>query len=64
MLGIDEAEAFSECLTRELRALDDANVHAFLESDPLVDEVSSAKKPIVSLSVLIVLIVVSSHLVC
>ena len=44
MLGIDEAEAFSECLTREIRALDDANAHAFLESDLLVDEVSSAKK--------------------
>jgi hypothetical protein len=44
VLGIDEAEAFSECLTRELRALDNANVHVFLESDPLVDEVSSAKK--------------------
>jgi hypothetical protein len=45
VLGIDEAEAFSECLTRELRALDNANVLAFLESDPLVDEVSSAKIP-------------------
>jgi hypothetical protein len=64
VLGIDEAEAFSECLTRELRALDNANVLAFLESEPLVDEVSSAKKPIISLSVLIVLIMVSSPLVC
>ena len=39
MLGIDEAEAFSERLKRELTALEAANVHAILESEPLVEEV-------------------------
>ncbi|GMI87682.1 exocyst complex component sec3A [Hibiscus trionum] len=39
VMGIGEAEAFSERLKRELHALDAANVHAILESQPLVDEV-------------------------
>lgn len=39
VLGIDEAEAFSERLKRELTALEAANVHAILESEPLVEEV-------------------------
>lgn len=39
VLGIDEAEAFSERLKRELTALEAANVHAILESQPLVEEV-------------------------
>ena len=40
VLGIDEADAFSERLEKELTALDTANVHAILENGPLVDEVS------------------------
>jgi hypothetical protein len=43
-LGIDQAEAFSERLKRELTALEAANVHAILESEPLVDEVSKARQ--------------------
>ncbi|KAI9113343.1 hypothetical protein K1719_015868 [Acacia pycnantha] len=39
MMGTGEAEAFSERLKRELQALEAANVHALLESQPLVDEV-------------------------
>ncbi|GMI82579.1 exocyst complex component sec3A [Hibiscus trionum] len=39
VMGIGEAEAFSERLKRELHALEAANVHAILESQPLVDEV-------------------------
>ncbi|XP_030512769.1 exocyst complex component SEC3A [Rhodamnia argentea] len=39
VMGIGEAEAFSERLKRELLALEAANVHAILESEPLVDEV-------------------------
>ncbi|KAK1427360.1 hypothetical protein QVD17_16043 [Tagetes erecta] len=39
VMGIGEAEAFSERLKRELHALEAANVHAILESEPLVDEV-------------------------
>ncbi|KAL2610093.1 hypothetical protein R1flu_028666 [Riccia fluitans] len=38
-MGIDEAEAFSERLKRELTALEAANIHAILESEPLVEEV-------------------------
>lgn len=38
-MGIGEAEAFSERLKRELQALEAANVHAILESEPLIDEV-------------------------
>lgn len=38
-MDIGEAEAFSERLKRELHALEAANVHAILESEPLVDEV-------------------------
>lgn len=38
-MGIGEAEAFSERLKRELLALEAANVHAILESEPLIDEV-------------------------
>ncbi|MBA0837406.1 hypothetical protein Goarm_009566 [Gossypium armourianum] len=39
VMGIGEAEAFSERLKRELLALEAANVHAMLESEPLVEEV-------------------------
>lgn len=39
VLGIDEADAFSERLTKEVIALDTANVHAILENAPIVDEV-------------------------
>ncbi|KAI3762889.1 hypothetical protein L1987_53331 [Smallanthus sonchifolius] len=39
VMGIGEAEAFSERLKREFHALEAANVHAILESEPLVDEV-------------------------
>ncbi|CAJ1973341.1 unnamed protein product [Sphenostylis stenocarpa] len=39
IMGVGEAEAFSERLKRELQALEAANVHAILESEPLVDEV-------------------------
>lgn len=38
-MGISEAEAFSERLKRELLALEAANVHAILESEPLIQEV-------------------------
>jgi hypothetical protein len=37
VLGIDEAEAFSKRLKREFTALEAANVHAILESSPLVE---------------------------
>lgn len=39
VMGIGEAEAFSERLKRELVALEAANVHALLESEPLIEEV-------------------------
>ncbi|XP_017253515.1 exocyst complex component SEC3A isoform X1 [Daucus carota subsp. sativus] len=39
VMGIGEAEAFSERLKRELQALEAANVHAILESEPLIGEV-------------------------
>ncbi|KAK9005533.1 hypothetical protein V6N11_042961 [Hibiscus sabdariffa] len=39
VMGICEAEAFSERLKRELLALEAANVHAILETEPLVDKV-------------------------
>ncbi|KAJ0961071.1 hypothetical protein J5N97_000972 [Dioscorea zingiberensis] len=39
VMGIGEAEAFSERLKRELHALEAANVHALLESEPLIEEV-------------------------
>ncbi|KAG9138595.1 hypothetical protein Leryth_012935 [Lithospermum erythrorhizon] len=39
VMGIGEAEAFSERLKRELQALEAANVHAMLENEPLIDEV-------------------------
>ncbi|XP_076939859.1 exocyst complex component SEC3A-like isoform X2 [Bidens hawaiensis] len=39
MIGIGEAEVLSERLKRELHALEAANVHAILESEPLVNEV-------------------------
>ncbi|KAI4307575.1 hypothetical protein L6164_030747 [Bauhinia variegata] len=39
VMGIGEAEAFSERLKREIQALEAANVHAILESEPLIDEV-------------------------
>ncbi|KAK4429118.1 Exocyst complex component SEC3A [Sesamum alatum] len=39
VMGIGEAEAFSERLKRELQALEAANVHAILENEPLIKEV-------------------------
>ncbi|XP_020102760.1 exocyst complex component SEC3A-like isoform X2 [Ananas comosus] len=39
VMGIGEAEAFSKRLKRELLALEAANVHALLESEPIVEEV-------------------------
>ncbi|KAL0438620.1 UNVERIFIED_CONTAM: Exocyst complex component SEC3A [Sesamum latifolium] len=39
VMGIGEAEAFSERLKRELQALEAANVHAILENEPLIREV-------------------------
>eukprot|EP00262_Sarcandra_glabra_P007571 TRINITY_DN20462_c0_g1_i2.p1 TRINITY_DN20462_c0_g1~~TRINITY_DN20462_c0_g1_i2.p1 ORF type:complete len:797 (+),score=186.16 TRINITY_DN20462_c0_g1_i2:352-2391(+) len=39
VMGIGEAEAFSERLKRELHALEAANVHAILESEPLIEKV-------------------------
>ncbi|CAH2042106.1 unnamed protein product [Thlaspi arvense] len=39
LMGIGEAEALSERLKRELQALEAANVHAILETEPLIDEV-------------------------
>ncbi|XP_059637425.1 exocyst complex component SEC3A-like [Cornus florida] len=39
VMGIGEAEAFSERLKRELQALEAANVHAILENEPLIDDV-------------------------
>ncbi|KAF2324482.1 hypothetical protein GH714_014686 [Hevea brasiliensis] len=39
VMCIGEAEAFSERLKRELHALEAANVHAILESEPLIEEV-------------------------
>ncbi|XP_063935779.1 exocyst complex component SEC3A isoform X2 [Daucus carota subsp. sativus] len=39
VMGIGEAEAFSERLKRELQALEAANVHAIMESEPLLEEV-------------------------
>ncbi|KAJ8762211.1 hypothetical protein K2173_007367 [Erythroxylum novogranatense] len=39
VMGIGEAEAFSERLKRELLALEAANVHSILESEPLIEEV-------------------------
>lgn len=39
VMGIGEAEAFSERLKRELHALEAANVHAILECEPIIDEV-------------------------
>ncbi|RZC67105.1 hypothetical protein C5167_010789 [Papaver somniferum] len=39
VIGIGEAEAFSERLKRELLALEAANVHAILETDPLIEEI-------------------------
>ncbi|XP_076883268.1 exocyst complex component SEC3A-like [Bidens hawaiensis] len=39
MISIGEAEVLSERLKRELHALEAANVHAILESEPLVTEV-------------------------
>ncbi|XP_016575799.1 exocyst complex component SEC3A isoform X3 [Capsicum annuum] len=41
VMGIGEAEAFSERLKRELQALEAANVHAILENEPLIDEIET-----------------------
>ncbi|KAJ4831775.1 Exocyst complex component S3A, partial [Turnera subulata] len=41
VMGIGEAEAFSERLKRELQALEAANVHAILETEPLVEEIET-----------------------
>ncbi|WOL19572.1 hypothetical protein Cni_G28374 [Canna indica] len=39
VMGIGEAEAFSERMKRELLALEAANVYALLESEPMIEEV-------------------------
>lgn len=39
VMGIGEAEAFSERLKRELQALEAANVHAIMENESLIREV-------------------------
>ncbi|XP_062215176.1 exocyst complex component SEC3A-like isoform X4 [Phragmites australis] len=39
VMGIGEADAFSERLKQELVALEAANVHQLLESEPLIEEV-------------------------
>ncbi|XP_028783164.1 exocyst complex component SEC3A [Neltuma alba] len=39
VIGNGEAEEFSERLKRELQALEAANVHAILESEPMIEEV-------------------------
>ncbi|KFK23976.1 hypothetical protein AALP_AAs72696U000100 [Arabis alpina] len=39
LMGIGEAEAFSESLKHEIQALEAANIYAIMESEPLVDEV-------------------------
>jgi hypothetical protein len=39
VMGIGEAEAFSERLKQELVALEAANVYQLLESEPLIEEV-------------------------
>ncbi|MED6122667.1 Exocyst complex component S3A [Stylosanthes scabra] len=39
VMGIGEAEVFSERLKRELQALEAANVHAILDTEPLIDEI-------------------------
>ncbi|KAL1366752.1 hypothetical protein HN51_020826 [Arachis hypogaea] len=39
VMGIGEAEVLTERLKRELQALEAANVHAILETEPLIDEV-------------------------
>ncbi|KAK9164050.1 hypothetical protein Syun_004952 [Stephania yunnanensis] len=39
VMGVTEAEAFSERLKRELLALEAANVHSILETESLIDEV-------------------------
>ncbi|KAL2242048.1 UNVERIFIED_CONTAM: Exocyst complex component SEC3A [Sesamum indicum] len=41
VMGIGEAEAFSERLKRELQALEAANVHAILENEPLINEIET-----------------------
>ncbi|KAK4390632.1 Exocyst complex component SEC3A [Sesamum angolense] len=41
VMGIGEAEAFSERLKRELQALEAANVHAILENEPLIREIET-----------------------
>ncbi|GJX15496.1 putative reverse transcriptase domain-containing protein [Tanacetum coccineum] len=45
VMGIREAEIFSERQKRELHALKAANVHAILETEHLVDEVLQGLKP-------------------
>ncbi|RZR97264.1 hypothetical protein BHM03_00026412, partial [Ensete ventricosum] len=39
VMGIGEAEAFSERLKRELLALEAANVHSLMESESIIEEV-------------------------
>ncbi|KAL8235483.1 hypothetical protein R6Q59_021583 [Mikania micrantha] len=41
VMGIGEAEIFSERLKRELHALEVANVHAILEREHLIDDIST-----------------------
>ncbi|KAF7814786.1 exocyst complex component SEC3A-like isoform X1 [Senna tora] len=42
------AEAFSERLKKELQPLEAANVHAILESEPMIDEAQSFNLPTVN----------------
>lgn len=38
-MGVGEADAFSERMKNELQALEEANIHAVLESETLIEEV-------------------------
>ena len=68
VMGIGEAEAFSERLKREVQALEAANVHAILENEPLIDEVTGQyfckKVPIILIPVLEELLVIFFSMIC
>ncbi|KAF7820908.1 Exocyst complex component SEC3A [Senna tora] len=46
--NVGGAEAFSERLKKELQPLEATNVHAILESEPMIDEAQSFNLPTVS----------------
>lgn len=50
LMGVGEAEAFSERMKRELLALESANVHAILETESVVDEVCTCPVQYISFS--------------